>query len=75
MEKRMTYEEEGKALMDECIKRRKEILERYAEADKAHIGMDGRPSEEELCKVSHWFQEEINKLREKYHLPIKKKGK
>ncbi len=71
----MTYEEEGKALMDECIKRRKEILERYAEADKAYIGMDGRPSEEELCKVSHWFQEEINKLREKYHLPIKKKGK
>ena len=54
----MTYEEEGKALMDECIKRRKEILERYAEADKAYIGMDGRPSEEELCKVSHWFQEE-----------------
>lgn len=71
----MTYEEEGKALMEECLRRRQEVQERFAEADRlAPRGLDGRPSEEELCKVSHWFQEELNKLREKYNLPLAKKG-
>lgn len=68
----MSYEEEGRALMDECTRQRRKIIERYAEEDAGHVGMDGKPSSKPLAEVSAWYQKELNKLREKYGLPIVK---
>lgn len=67
----MSYEE-GRALMKECMRRRKKIIDKYAKDDAEHVGLDGMPSSRPLAEVSAWYQEEINCLREKYGLPIAK---
>lgn len=69
----MSYEGEGRALMDECTRRRRKIIEEYAGKDAMHIGMDGKPSSKPLAEVSAWYQKELNKLREKYGLPVVRK--
>lgn len=66
----MSYEEEGRALMEECLRQRQEIIEKYAAEDAGHFGMDGKPSSKPLAEVSAWYQKELNELRRKYGLPI-----
>lgn len=69
----MTYEEEGKELMEECIRRRQAIIEQYRERDQRHHALDGRPSDRPLAEVSAWFNREVKMLRKKYGLPIVEK--
>lgn len=70
----MSYEEEGRALMKECMHQRKKIIEKYAKEDAEHIGIDGMPSSKPLAEVSVWYQKELNRLREKYGLPVIRSG-
>ncbi len=65
----MSYEEEGQKILEECFRRREEIMKQYEEIDKRHPrGLDGRPSEKPLHEVTVWAVEEIKKLREKYQM-------
>lgn len=58
------YEEEGKKLMAEALKKRDAVLEKYRNIP--HMpGLDGDPSAKELREVTKWFGEEAVKLKRK----------
>ena len=59
------YEEDGKKLMAEAIKKRDVVLKKY-ESISHPAGLDTDPSSKELGKITNWFGKEIVKLREKY---------
>lgn len=59
------YEEDGKKLMAEAIKKRNLVLKKYENIPHPS-GLDTDPSSKELGKITKWFGKEIVKLREKY---------
>lgn len=60
----MSYEEEGKALIDETMEKSRIIWEKY----KGYPGKDGPGAVEERA-LSLEFKRNLEKLRKKYGLP------
>ena len=59
------YEEDGKKLMEEAMKRRDAVLKKYENISHPP-GLDTDPSGKELGEITRWFGEKIKELREKY---------
>lgn len=64
----MSYETEGKALIEEVMRRKESIIEKYKEYPLPAHQLDGGPDETELREVSKWFSEELKKLKDKYNI-------
>lgn len=62
----MSYENEGRALVEEAMRRKKSIIDKYKEYPLPAHQLDGGPDEAELREVSKWFSSELKKLRAKY---------
>lgn len=58
------YMEDGAKVMDEAMRRKKAILEKYK--DVKSPGMDGSPWEKEGHEVTKWVTSEFRRLREKH---------
>ncbi len=59
------YEEEGKKLIEETLKKKDAILRKYRNI-LYPSGLDTDPSAKELHEITKWFGKEILKLREKH---------
>lgn len=64
----MSYEDEGRALIEEAMRRKKGIIDKYKGYPLPPHQLDGGSDETELREVSKWFSEELKKLKEKYHI-------
>ncbi len=59
------YEEDGKKLMEEALKKRDAVLEKYRNIPHPP-GLDTDPSAKELHEVTKWFGKEIVKMKRKH---------
>lgn len=64
-ERYQAYMEEGKKLMNDLMKKRKEIYEKYKNT-QVPIGLDATLDGQECKELSHQFSKEVKKLKEKY---------
>lgn len=58
------YEKAARTLMDETVRRRKEIYEKYKSTELT--GLDGAPWDQEYKKITEWFSEELRQLRNRF---------
>lgn len=58
------YEKAARTLMDETVRRRKEIYEKYKNTELT--GLDGAPWDQEYKKIKEWFAEELRQLRNRF---------
>lgn len=68
MTDREKYERKCQKLKEECLKRRQEIINKYADKEKLRYGLDGDPEEKELYEVHKLFSTRLKKLQKKYHI-------
>lgn len=59
------YEEDGKRLMQETLKKRDAVLEKYENVSHPS-GLDTDPSSEELKEITEWFGKEVERLKKKH---------
>ncbi len=57
--------EEAQKLKDEAIQRASAIEEKYKNGLQ-HVGIDGNLELEERREITHWFGQEVKRLRKKY---------
>lgn len=61
------YERAAQKLKKETLRKREEVERKYKDVPHP-TGLDTDPAEKELGEVTHWFGQEIKRLRKKYSI-------